>query len=157
QLRALRILVVGTIRDAEARLAPERAEILDKVARDAEVLPLGRLALDDVAHLVAESRAGAGDGLADSVHRTTEGNPLFVDEVLRLLESRGAGADLPDPVPIPDGIRAAIREHVAQVSAPCRAVLEAAAICGRDAALELVARVVEGDVPATAQRLAEAV
>ncbi len=153
-VRGVPLLLLGTFRDAEARMAPERGELLAQVARGGEVLALGRLTRTDVAHLVVDALpVTADDPLVDRVHTTTEGNPLFVDEVLRLLEVRGESAHVPV---IPDGVRATIREHLARLEPTVRAALDAAAVAGRELAVPVVAAMLEAGERDAAGLLAEA-
>ncbi len=81
QISASRLFVLGTFRDVETRLSPEVADALAKVGREGEVMSLARLTRDDVAAWIANK--GGLVSKADDVHRITEGNPLFVHEVLR--------------------------------------------------------------------------
>ena len=151
QVRGLPLLLLGTYRDAEVRLVPERAAILARVARDAEVLELRPLGRADVGRLVRDAiPVAADDSLIDMVHRTTDGNPLFLDEVLRLLETRREHSDA---IPIPEGVRAAIREHVGRLDPASRAVLEAASVLGRDIAVPVLAGALGVTPAAVAERL----
>ena len=130
QLRAVPILVVGTYRDVEARLSPAAGAILDRIARDARLVRPARLAAQDV-------HALAGDLDAETVAavvRRSEGNPLFVVELLRVMPSRGVAG-------VPASVRTAIREHLAALPASLRPVLEAAAVIGREVQASVVAEV----------------
>jgi len=131
QLRGSRILVVGAYREAEARLSPEVPPLLAKIAREADVLPLPRLGPQDVAAWVEAS--GGGAGVATEIFRLTEGHPLFVVEALRL-GPRGAA-----PEWLPAGLGAVLDEHLGRLSPRTRAVLEIAAVLGRDFATADVA------------------
>jgi hypothetical protein len=72
-----------------------------------------------------------------AVRETTEGNPLFVREVVRLL----AALEWPgQAVPIPGTIRAVIGRRLAPLSPDAVQVLSAAVVVGRDFDLELVVR-----------------
>ena len=85
QLRGCRILVVGAYRDAEVRATPELAPLLARIARESDVLPLGRLGPDDVATWALAAGGGPIDPTANAeLYRVTEGHPLFVVEALRL-------------------------------------------------------------------------
>src|SRR5690606_27047696 len=66
--------------------------------------------------------------LAAAVYERTEGNPLFVVELARLLVARGDVS----PLAIPTSIRAAIRDRLAALSPTAREVLELAAVIGRE-------------------------
>src|SRR5262249_38659140 len=81
-LASSRVLIVGTYREVEARLAPEVGGLLTKVAREGEAVPLDRLSKSDVLAWICatsgESAATAKED-ADRLHVITEGNALFVD------------------------------------------------------------------------------
>src|SRR5204862_2738281 len=91
QVAATRILLLGTYRDVEARQAPPVAEALGGLARHSCHLALRGFAEDEVQQFIAAaSGASAAPELARIVHRETEGNPFFVDEIVRLLAADGA-------------------------------------------------------------------
>jgi hypothetical protein len=131
-LKACPLLFIGTYRDAEARISRETTAALTQVAREASVLPLRRLDRGEVAEYLAAvtGAAQAGDRV-DAVHRQTEGNPLFLRELLRL-DSR-AGRQ-------PEGIREVIRARLALLSPPVREVLETASVLGRELELGTLSR-----------------
>ena len=84
-LRSSALLVVGAYRDAEARLAPEVGRTLTLVAREATMLPLRRLSQGEVAEFVMQATGAApSHDQVDAIQRRTEGNPLFLRELLRL-------------------------------------------------------------------------
>src|SRR5437667_748878 len=58
---------------------------------------------------------GADAGVLAAIQRRSEGNPLFVSQVARLLEP---GADAVEEVPVPAGIRQAVRRQVARLGQP---------------------------------------
>jgi tetratricopeptide (TPR) repeat protein len=126
QVAASGLLVLGTSREVELRLSPELGEAMTKLAREGEVMSLSRLTRDDVAAWLAHSEPLVPE--ADDVFRVTEGNPLFVRELLRVggraarRPTSGAG----------EGIRGALDESLARLSAEARATLEPAAVLGRD-------------------------
>jgi tetratricopeptide (TPR) repeat protein len=117
------LLVLGTSRKVETQTAPEVADLLAKISREGEVVSLRRLTKDDVAAWVTQSDRPVSN--ADDVFRVTEGNPLFVQEVLRV------GADGSRPL-TSDGMKATLDEHLSKLSPEARTTLEAAAILGRD-------------------------
>lgn len=131
-LRSTRLLVLGTYRDAEARLAPEVFALLAKIAREGDAVPLPRLTRADVQEWIRARLPDADDAAAERVHRTTEGNALFVQELLRV---RGTPAE----GDLPDGLRAILDEHLERVSSDVRDVLTVASVLGRDLDGALVA------------------
>lgn len=83
------ILLVGTYRPAEARQAPSVARILDSIARDATVMHLGGFTLAEVRRYLRQTLAAPPtSALVTAVHARTEGNPLFVREIARILHRR---------------------------------------------------------------------
>jgi hypothetical protein len=143
-LRNIPLLVLATHREVEARVQPEVGAILAKLGREGETILLPRLAEPEVAEWLR--RAGRSEEAALRVHRATEGNPLFVQEVLEVLR------DASGAVPIPDAVRSAIAEHLGRLSARTREVLAAMAVVGREASHADLARL----VPATAREVDEA-
>ena len=128
ELRGTRALVVATFRDVEARLSPELAPLLDRLAREGSSLPLARLGPEASARLL-EQRAGAQSGdVHAEVFRRTQGNPLFLEHMAQLLRKQGA-AELARSA-LPSGVRELIRAHLAKVSSATHALLEVAAISG---------------------------
>ncbi|GMV15339.1 MAG: hypothetical protein AMXMBFR56_35630 [Polyangiaceae bacterium] len=123
QAQTLRALVMGTFRDLEARLREDGREPIARACRLGRVLELPRLGSGDVATLVRAAIQGADDALVASIFETTQGNPLFVDEVVREFRARSH-------VRMPLGVREVIRERVSLVSAEVREALEAGAVLG---------------------------
>src|SRR5260370_482877 len=66
------------------RQVPDAAALLAKIAREGEVLALGRLEAGDVEAWIREALPSATRGQAETLYRVTEGHPLFVSEMLRL-------------------------------------------------------------------------
>jgi predicted ATPase len=127
------ILFVGTYRDAEARLSRETSAALAKVAREANVLPLRRLNRTEVAeYLAAISGFSPTAERVETVHRQTEGNPLFLRELLRLDTNASRQ---------PEGIREVIGARLALLSPTSREVLESASVLGREFDLATLGRV----------------
>jgi hypothetical protein len=133
QLRDLPVLLVATYREAEARELEQIDATLGRVRRDASVLRLGALGLDEVRDLVASSVAAARTDaeIGRRVCELTGGSPLFVLEVMRVLEG-DPNALAGDGLTSADGLRAAIREHLRLLSPDARAALDAAAVIGRE-------------------------
>ena len=128
-LAGAQVLVLGAYREVEARLAPDVGAILPKIAREAETLALGRLSEDEVCAWIRAAEAGPAESIADvakRIYRVSEGNPLFVHELLRV-----RGTTVTDATTAL-GLRAVLEAHLARVSADTRAVLEIGAVLGRD-------------------------
>ena len=124
------------------------ATALGRIQRGARRLPLAPLARGDVVALVG-GRAEAAD--AARVWELSEGNPLFVEELMASLASAGV-ARLP-PV---SSVRALLRDRVAGLPAATAAALAAAAVVGRDFRGAVVAGMLDAADDAIADRLAPA-
>ena len=152
QLRSMRAALLGSYRDVEARLSPTIESALGRLGRRGETLPLRRLDLEAVRILVREQ--GVVDNeleVARMIRDTTEGNPLFVRELLQLLAAHGARAG-----DVPAGVRAVIRERLGLLSPAAVALLQAAAVVGRNFAVGLAADVAGVSASALEEAIGEA-
>jgi hypothetical protein len=159
-LRDSPILVIGTYREAEARLDPQLAGTLGNIIRHGQRLPLRGLRERDVAEVV-ERVAGRRppDRVVRAIHHATEGNPFFVDEVVRLLSAEGRLDDAVQVagVRIPDGVRETIRHRLDPLPDRTRALLCTAAVIGREFRLDALQRVSDLDAGELDRALSEAV
>ena len=159
-LRDARVLVVGAYRDVELRTATGVEEMLADLSREMRHLELRGLSLGEVRQLV-ESAEGGGvsEAVASKLHAATDGNPLFVGEVIRSLSDEDPKEWrrlLSGRAPVPAAVRTAIRRHLTSFQPGCRQVLGVAAVIGREFDLDLLARAV-GDEGAILDRLDEAI
>lgn len=141
ELSDVPLLVVGTYRDVELTRGHQLIETLAELTRDRRVerLSLRGLTEPEVAELIdASFNAPRSDGLARSVHERTEGNPLFVTEVVRLLlEQTGSPAAESSAIDggsirVPEGVRVVIGRRLDGLSSGCCAALQLAALVGRE-------------------------
>jgi len=99
-------------------------------------VPLARLGPADAASLVAalgDARLRA-PGLAERLHRETEGNPFFLMSILQSLSEGEIRLDeraSEGPGMLPEALRAAVRARLAHVPQEIRPTLEVAAVLGR--------------------------
>ena len=117
ELRDIPLLLIGTYREVDARRSAWRAALLGNVARESRHLSLRGLSADAVARFIAQSaRQAPPAALVDAVYAATEGNPFFVDEVVRLLAAegrlQGTGRGPLDGFRIPDEVREAIHRRL---------------------------------------------
>jgi tetratricopeptide (TPR) repeat protein len=153
-LTGKRVLLVGTYRDVEVdRTHPLSATLaeLKRLPNYQRVLLRG-LNADEVRRMLASiTGQDVPWGLAEAVHRQTEGNPLFVQEVVRYLSEEGtivreggrwqAKGDTPVEMRIPDGLRDVIGKRLSSLSESCNKVLSVAAVIGRDFRVEVLQKV----------------
>jgi tetratricopeptide (TPR) repeat protein/archaellum biogenesis ATPase FlaH len=153
-LAGTRLLVVGTYRDVEVdRNHPLSAALaeLRRVSTYGRVLLRG-LNPDEVRRMLESiTREEVPWNLAEAVHRQTEGNPLFVQEVVRYLVEEGLLAqqegryrptkDTPLEMNIPEGLRDVIGKRLSLISKECNQLLSIAAVIGREFSLEVLKKV----------------
>jgi len=139
-----RVLVIGCYRETELDRAHPLAEALDQWNREraAVRVHLRRFGADATGAMLA---ALLGDECLSaefcaSVHRETEGNPFFIEEVVKTLVEEGqlvceAGEwrrrEDGGQLVLPQGVKAAIGRRLDHVSPPAIEVLRTAAILGK--------------------------
>jgi len=152
----MRLLLLGTFRDSELPQSPTLRETLGMLWRHQGVSRLELAGLDgsgvkSLMEAVAGYRLDAfGLGLADTVHRETDGNPFFVTEVLRHLRDTGAIHQNPagrwtargtiDRAALPASVREVVGGRVARLGPDAERVLSTAAVIGRDFDLDTLER-----------------
>jgi hypothetical protein len=139
-----RILLIATTRESELLERRELGDLVGKLAREGTALPLRRL--DETATRAWLSDVGF-EGDVSEVHRLSEGNPLFIEEAVRLGVDRFATAAA-------GGVSVILAEHLARISATTRATLAVASVLGREASPTDVAALGQGsldDVEAAAR------
>src|SRR3954462_1374768 len=125
------VLVVSTHHDAGPNRGPEVEGVFGELTRFGRRLHLEGLDAPDLRRLIAHrSGADPSDELVERLGAVTEGNPFFSDEVVRLLVSHGR-VDPGARLPLPDGVRDAIRRRLQPLSPEAGEALEAAAVAGR--------------------------
>jgi tetratricopeptide (TPR) repeat protein len=137
-----RLLVLGCFRDLDLeRHGPLSAAVIEMsrapVTRRLDLRGLGQ---GDVADFIRRTTGtDPPDRLVAGVHEETEGNPLFIVEMVRLLEHEGdigAGSGEGRTVPIPEGIREVIGRRLAHLPEETAELLGLAAVLGREFDIE---------------------
>ena len=159
ELAEMRVLVLGLYRDLE--VDPESPlSSLDRHA--SSTLRLSGLREQEVARLIEERHdVESGEALAAAIHRETEGNPLFVGEILRLLATEGRLEDAADGparrISIPATVRDVIGRRLRRLSDDCKSVLTLASVLGREFDLDALAGVTDHEVEGLFDLLDEAI
>lgn len=133
EIRTARMLIVVTDRAVEQARSSEAAEALADLVREGQVLRLQGMERDEVRRLVEDASGTVPwDGKVVAIHEATDGNPLFVREVTRLVATQDR-LDRPGQlsISIPQSVRAVIRRRISPLSADAVRVLAAAAVVGR--------------------------
>jgi tetratricopeptide (TPR) repeat protein len=137
EIRSMRALLIATCRDVEARLDPEAGEIISRLGREGATLSLRRLDRAASGDLLRRRTGELAPGVEGRIFDSTQGNPLFLEEMARLLEDEG-----PDAIAagvVPGGVRDAIRQRLDRVSSEARSVLDLAAVAGDEIDVALLA------------------
>jgi len=132
------VLVIYAYRDEEVDSDERFAQLIESLRRDAGAhrMPLARLGYADTESIIsalADANIGT-PGLAERLHRETEGNPFFLMSILQSLsegETQLEARESAAPGLLPDALRAAVRARLAHVPKEIRPVLETAAVLGR--------------------------
>jgi class 3 adenylate cyclase/tetratricopeptide (TPR) repeat protein len=145
-----RLVIIGTYRDIEVDRAHPLSSALAELRRHSQYarIALRGLTTDEVQRMLS---AIAGQeivwSLAEVVHRQTEGNPLFVQEVMRYLAEEGLVAREGGQwrstteqleLAIPEGLRDVIGKRMSRLSEDCNRLLAMAAVIGREFPLRVL-------------------
>ena len=163
EIASMRLLVLATYRDVELGRQHPLEKTLAEVVRAASTgrVLLRGLTEHDAARCVelASGHRPPSD-LVSAIYRETEGNPFFIHEVVRLLQSDGRlerAAEIRSwSHEIPQGIRQVIGRRLNALSESCNRVLGVASVLGRDFDARVLAAVCEMDDDAVGDALEEA-
>lgn len=142
QLREERVLIVGAYRETELDRAHPLAKSLVDWNRERLTTRIALKRFDEnettaqIDALLGEHVSGE---FAEAVHRETEGNPFFVEEVLKALIEQGSvrresgrwkRCEL-EQLLIPQSVKEAIGNRLDRVSQECNEVLRVSAVLGK--------------------------
>jgi DNA-binding CsgD family transcriptional regulator/tetratricopeptide (TPR) repeat protein len=135
------IMVVGTYRDHEVTGSHPLAQTLGSLVRENNFhrVSLAGFSREEVGDFV-KARAGVTvpEASVDSLHQRTEGNPLFVGEVVSAVSPEEMSRNQDWLAGIPQAVREAISRRLARVSEACYEILRSASIIGRNFDLPLL-------------------
>jgi tetratricopeptide (TPR) repeat protein len=139
------LLMIGTYRDAEVKRSPQLGKLVGDLIREGRALSLTGLSKAEVADFVASGTGRPADErLVANLYRVTDGNVLYVEGVVRLLESEGRpeqAANDRGGFKIPDGVRESIRRRLAALSDEAKSLLSIASVIGNEFDMRLLERV----------------
>jgi DNA-binding SARP family transcriptional activator len=138
-----RLVVVCAFRDVDPTLRDPLTSALAELVREPHTtqIALGGLSEHDVSEyveLAADTQPTRE--LVTAIYAETEGNALFVAEVVRLLEAEGRLGEPAAALRIPPGVRAVIGQRLARLSPACRDLLASASVLGREFPLDVLQR-----------------
>ncbi|MEE8519065.1 MAG: AAA family ATPase, partial [Dehalococcoidia bacterium] len=142
------VLLLATYRDVEVTRRHPLSQTLGSLVRDQHFrrVQLGGMSQAEVGQFV-QSSAGIvpQPRLVEAIHTRTDGNPLFVGQVVGLLSQSELSGDPDINTRIPEGVRDAIGRRLERLSDDCNRVLTIASVIGREFRLQVL-RPLAGDL-----------
>jgi DNA-binding SARP family transcriptional activator len=164
QLGDAAVMLVGLFRDDAPSENDALSACLLSLAREQatrRVRLSGLSAADTAAMIDAITGRRVADSVARAIHLETEGNPLFVGEIVRLLEAEGRlERPLDEPRQrgqLPDSVRQVIDQRLRRLTADCRELLEVASTFGREFGLKELAAAAQLDEETVLELFDEAI
>ncbi len=135
EIAASPVLILGTYRDVEVTATHPLSQTLGNLVRERHYrrVQLGGLTQQEVGEFV-EGHKGvnlSGD-ILETIHSRTEGNPLFVNEVVELIDPEQMAENTAWANIIPEGVRDAIGSRLSRLSPSCNQFLGTASVIGRE-------------------------
>ena len=133
-----RVLLLGTYREAELEPGHALHELIGDIRREGMLrrLQLTGLDEDEVAELVSALGVDRPDpAFVHALHGETEGNPFFIEEVVRHLRDtkgeHGPALTLTD-AGVPEGVREVTARRLRRLRPESRQALQVASVIGRE-------------------------
>ncbi|HVN89060.1 MAG TPA: AAA family ATPase [Candidatus Binataceae bacterium] len=147
-ISGLPLMVIATHRDAEVDLNAGLVQTLDECTRLGVVERVHLLGLPQTAveqMIEALSGSSPSPALVQAIYANSEGNPFFVEELVRDLERNHRHLDLskdltPEQIDLPQSLRFAIKRRLERVTSETFSILAAAAVIGRSFTFALLER-----------------
>ena len=164
-IHSSRILMIVTYRDISVDQQPLFSRTLAELRRSVSFrhVQMQGLSTSDV-HQLYQSVRGSTLPMswAETVHRRTEGNPLFVQEVVRNLVAGSGWSERPKHLEdlnqsIPESLREVIANRLGGLSASTRRILSIASSIGIELPLALLRRIIDTNDEDLYKALAEAI
>ncbi len=142
EIESSHLLIIGSYRDIEVSRRHPLSDTLGRLVRAPAFhrVALFGLSLSQVAQLLRHtSGVTASSSVVEAVYERTEGNPLFVTQIVQLMAHAG-GAWSGD---IPLAVKDAIGQQLSRLSEACNRILTAAAVMGREFEFGVLERVTD--------------
>ncbi|MFQ6025972.1 MAG: helix-turn-helix transcriptional regulator [Dehalococcoidia bacterium] len=139
EMQGVPLLLIGTYREV-GRGHPLSVSLGNLVRQQGfSAIPLGGLSQDEVRQILETSSGiSPSRSLVEEVHGRTDGNPLFVSEITRMLIREGLTDGEQHLIDIPEGVREAIGRRLSGLSPDCNRVLTTASVVGREFGFRLL-------------------
>ena len=141
-IRDVPLLLLVIIRDFEVTLDPDVRAALEELRREATSIALGPLTEEDVARAI-EARIGERPlpGLVRSALNASQGNPMFLNEVIAVLQKQ-LDIHRPDGSTgfiVPAGAKDVLTKRLQVLDEGTRSLLHQAAVIGREFPAQMLA------------------
>jgi class 3 adenylate cyclase len=160
-MRQFRIMLLVTYREEDAHRRASVQAHINALGREGLTISLGSLSREETVDFVQHS-VGLRLGLASAakLFESTEGNPFFLKEILRLVAD-ATGRDDPrefllENLPLPDQLEETIRLRLAPISPKTKELLHLAAVDGAQFELDALVALQASDERAIVLQLQEA-
>jgi tetratricopeptide (TPR) repeat protein len=137
EVRSTRLLLLATYRDVEARLSRGAGELIGRISREGTTLALARLDREAAALLLRQRAPDLEPAVEKRIFDSAQGNPLFLQEMSRLVGEQGAAALAAGA--LPEGVREVIRQRLDRLAPEARRLLDLAAVAGDEIDVALLA------------------
>ncbi|MDA0178708.1 protein kinase [Solirubrobacter phytolaccae] len=134
----VKLLVVATMRDSET-VADELLDLLARLRRTPSMEQIALAGLDEAetfALVLAREGGAVSDDAIARLHADTDGNPFFIEELLR------GGEDLG----VPEGVKTMIARRLARLDELTARVVTVASVVGREFRLEVLEALIDEPV-----------
>ncbi len=164
----LSLLILATYRDTEVSRTHPLALMLGELRRETtfDRIELTGLSEPDVAALLASLIGSSPPAeLTRTLVAETQGNPFFLEEVVRHLDEAGRlrdGRELTADVSaedlgVPEGVREVLLRRLQRLGAPTQNALSTAAVIGSEFDADVLSRMIGSDLPGVVALLDEGV
>jgi DNA-binding CsgD family transcriptional regulator/tetratricopeptide (TPR) repeat protein len=148
EIAASRVMLLGTYRDVDVSRRHPLSQTLGSLIQEQSFyrLQLRGLTRHEVGQFVEASAGTSISGAqVELMHARTEGNPLFVGEIVRLYDQAGIEAHIGAwATSIPEGVRDVIGRRLDSLSDDCNQMLTIASVMGREFSLAPLNHLVDG-------------
>ncbi len=148
EVHRLPVIIVSTFRDGDSQPSVVGSRAIPHLASvpHAERIVLRGIDELECVQLCRELSGWVPDtGITRRLHRQTEGNPLFIKQIVQTLVDQGhikdGIANIPSRLTVPEGMSEAILTLFDRATIKCQGTLERAAILGRRFDLQVLERV----------------
>jgi eukaryotic-like serine/threonine-protein kinase len=141
EVQQTRILLAATYREVEIRRSHQISALLAEIGREGSTISLRGLSALEVAEFFERNgKLPVDETTISSLYQATDGNPFFLDEIVRLATTGNdsARAKLDSGFSVPDSVRATIRRRMASLAEQTRTILTIASLIGQEFDLALL-------------------